>query len=165
MKGFSVKVIAQNAAVLMIAPALLFACVSRDQGQLPIEPQDISPVEAVKEDPLGEGKQQKAVALGGKLLTTQDIEEAFRGRILRGCYPNGESFAQTLVEDGRFYDVNQNNRFMGTWAGRNAQLCFRYEERVQAGEPDVCFAVLKVQNEYDFYTSDLNRKVASTRCS
>ncbi|MEM9989692.1 MAG: hypothetical protein AAF723_09265 [Pseudomonadota bacterium] len=161
MKGFSVKVIAQNAAVLMIAPALLFACVSRDQGQLPIEPQDISPVEAVKEDPLREGHQQKAAALGGKLLTTQDIEKAFRGRILRGCYPNGDSFAQTLAEDGRFYDVNVSHAYQGLWMVRDAQICFDYNE---PDPSESCFAVLKVDRIYDFYTTDLNMKVASTRC-
>lgn len=110
-------------------------------------------------------KQQRAAAIEGDRLTTEQITQAFQGRVMRGCYPNGESFAETLAEDGRFYDSQDNGRLLGTWAARNAQLCFRYPARAQAGEPDACFAVVRVANRYDFYSPDLEQKVASTGCT
>ncbi len=146
---------------------LLTACVQR-APTLPDLPQDQRPVVEKAKDWEDWGpeqnKKKREAALEGNRLTTEQITAAFKGRVLRGCYPNGEAFAETLAEDGQFYDAMNNNQRLGTWAARNAQLCFRYPERAQQGQSDACFAVLKAGSRYDFYSPDLSQKVASTAC-
>lgn len=111
-----------------------------------------------------ENQKAREAAIDGQRLRSDAIQSLLSGRILRGCYPSGEKFAERLDSDGRFYDALKNNEYLGTWEVRNAMLCFRYPDRAQQGLEDSCFAVIKTGSGYDFYSADLTEKVASTSC-
>ena len=100
----------------------------------------------------------------GTLLSDAEIRRALSGQTLRGCYPNGETFAERLARDGRFYDA-ETNQELGTWYVEDEALCFRYPDRAQQGQPDQCFPVSREGNDLFFYTRDFSGIVAATRCS
>ena len=111
-----------------------------------------------------ENQRAREQGLEGKRLGTAEISAVLRGRVLRGCYPDGTPFAEALASDGQFYDANNNNQLLGTYTIANNQLCFRYPERAQAGQPDSCFTVFSRGQDLDFYTPDLRSRAATTDC-
>ena len=110
------------------------------------------------------GANGQRVQVIGTLLSSADIRRALSGQTLRGCYPNGQTFAERLASDGRFYDA-ASNRELGTWYVDDEALCFRYPERAEAGEPDQCFAVSREGSDLFFYARDFSAIVAATRCA
>lgn len=155
--------------LLGIATLAAAACATRSPTLPTVTEEDKSAVREAEPwrdigpnaDPEAARKAREA-AIPGTRLNSDAINRAFRGRNLRGCYPNGEGFAERLAEDGRFYDLNGNNTLLGTWSVNNAQLCFDYSG---SDAPASCFVVVKNGNVYDFYAPDLSRKVASTGCA
>ena len=135
-----------------------------DQETYP-EPQQTQDWEAWGEDrpdtppTSGRGNGQPVQIIGTR-LSGEEIRRALSGRVLNGCYGNGERFAERLSENGRFYDVNDNDRELGTWSVKNDALCFDYP---QQGES--CFPVSREGNDLFFYAQDFSGIVAATRCS
>ena len=111
--------------------------------------------------PTGGGQR---ATLRGERLNDAGIRRALSGQTLRGCYPNGQRFAERLANDGKFYDAANGDTLLGDWYVRNDTLCFRYPDRARAGEPDGCFAVSREGGELYFYTADLTGLVAATTC-
>lgn len=111
-----------------------------------------------------ENARRREAAIEGTRLDTAQISAALIGRVLRGCYPNRTPFAEALGSDGRFYDALNNNQQLGTYTIASDTLCFRYPERAAQGAPDSCFAVFKRGQDLDFYTPDLQDRVATTDC-
>lgn len=112
-----------------------------------------------------ENRRAREQGIAGNRLDTAEIRALLMGRVLRGCYPNGQRFAEALNNNGVFYDANDNNRELGTYTIEKDQLCFRYPERARQGAPDSCFVVFKRGQDLDFYSPDLRAKAASTDCS
>ena len=106
---------------------------------------------------------QRAPVIGERLSSDQ-IRRTLSGQTLRGCYPNGENFAERLAADGKFYDAADGGTLLGEWYVDDESLCFRYPERREAGQPDSCFAVTTKDGQLHFYTQDFTGYVASTRC-
>lgn len=156
-------------SVLILGLVLgLGACASPSPSLPPLpdaERPPIKPSEDWKDWGPEENKKARESEIKGMRLDTAAITQTFRGKVLRGCYPNGERFAETLSSDGKFSDAANKNAPLGTWSVTNAQLCFRYPDRAAQGAPDSCFAVVRRGDFYDFYTVDLRQRVASTECS
>ena len=112
-----------------------------------------------------ENQRAREAAIPGKKMTTAKIDTAFRGRILRGCYPNGERFAENLAPDGRFYDVANSNAYLGQWEVAADKLCFHYPAANGQAATSACFFVFQTGTGFDFYTGDLTDKVATTTCA
>ncbi|WOI52328.1 hypothetical protein [Parvularcula sp. LCG005] len=112
-----------------------------------------------------ENQARREAAIEGRRLTTTQIDSAFRGRVMRGCYPNGEQFAEFLDTDGRFYNAADNNAFLGQWGVSEDRLCFKYPATADRAEINSCVAVFQTARGFDFYDADLTDKVASTNCS
>lgn len=144
--------------------SLLMACASgpRLPDPEPIERGEIERTDDWK-DWGGDAPSVDTAALGER-LSAKSIDSAFRGRVLRGCYPNGEAFAEYLADDGKFYDALRDNAELGGWGLTDNKLCFRYPERAAQDLPDSCFVVMRKDSAFDFYTADLSSKVASTNC-
>lgn len=160
-------------SVFLLSFALLVAGCASPSGphsaQAGADDVIIVPQAAMTEDispppPEEDRRFQLAQSHGAVMLNDEALLVAFTGRVMRGCYPSGETFAEVLGEDGRFYDVLRNYAVLGSWHVDHNELCFAYPERAAAGKEDSCFVVLKAGNGYDFYTKDLGEKVASTKC-
>ncbi|MGV6820879.1 MAG: hypothetical protein ACWA5T_10345 [Parvularcula sp.] len=150
-----------------VTVSLLAACATGQRLPDP-EPVDQSKIEKT-EDWKDWGPEQNAkkreAAIAGTRQSASEVKSVFAGRVLRGCYPNGQTFAEYLATDGKFYDAANNNKELGAWGMKQDLLCFRYPERAAQNLPDSCFAIFKNAAGYDFYTEDLSSKVASTTCS
>lgn len=151
----------------LVAVAVTSGCAQRTPTLPDVAPDQRAPIEKTEDwENWGpkENKDRREAAIEGTRINADQIMAVFNNKVLRGCYPNGDAFAEFLDDDGKFYDGMKGNAFLGTWAARNAELCFRYPERAEQGAADSCFVVVKASNRYDFYTSDLKQKVASTLC-
>lgn len=120
---------------------------------------DVEPVKDWENWGREENRAARAAQIPGDVLTGAQISAALGGEVLRGCYPNGTPFAEYLATNGNFYDAANNNAQLGTWQVAEDALCFTYPQQGQS-----CFAVFRRGSAYDFYTTDLADKVASTDC-
>ncbi len=136
---------------------LLAACAQRTPT-LPDVPAEQRAERIETPDWEGWGPEENA-KIPGTRLTTEAIASALQGRVLRGCYPSGEKFAELLADDGRFYDALKDNTYLGDYAIRNDQLCFAYPN----GQTS-CFAVVRNGAQYDFYSASSQTLAASTAC-
>jgi hypothetical protein len=151
---------------MLTAAALIVALVGCAAGpQLPPPVDDAPrPVEETRDyDNWGreENRAAREAEIDGRRLGDAEIDQAFRGRVLRGCYPSGDAFAEYLAEDGKFYDAANNNALLGQWGVQDDMLCFQYQSQQGAA----CFAVFAQNGTYDFYSADLSAEVASTACA
>lgn len=148
--------------------ALGFAGCASSGPDLPDpEPIDKTKIQKPKDwEDWGPGKNPSAPteAVKGARLNSQQIKSTFEDKVLRGCYPNGDKFAEALAANGKFYDALNNNAELGQWGTKDNQLCFRYPERASQNLPDSCFVVMKDGATYNFYMPDMSSKVASTAC-
>ena len=158
--------------LIVAAAGLMLAACASGSPDIPLAPDQRTandgPLEKTEDwKDWGPEANQKARedAVDGTRLTTGQISSTLKGKVLRGCYPDGTPFAEGLAADGQFYDANDGNKLLGTYQIANDQLCFRYPERAQAGQPDSCFAVVSRSGALDFYTPDFGTRVASTDCA
>ncbi|WP_051881504.1 hypothetical protein [Parvularcula oceani] len=148
----------------------LMAC-SQDARLPPLQDETLPPVEQ-SPDWEGWGEDRTDLPPGGRIgegdvigviLDGDEIRAALAGTTLQGCYPNGQTFAERLAADGRFFDA-ADDRLLGQWSVSEDTLCFSYAEAQQAGAADSCFAVSRLDDDLHFYAPDYSTYVASTRC-
>ena len=149
-----------------LIPALLL-CACASGANLPPPQQETYPEPQASEDWDGWGEDRPDepptgyATLIGSRIGADALRRRLAGQVLEGCYPDGQTFAERLAADGKFYEASGtgNGQQLGVWGFQEDMLCFQYE-----GQEASCFVATVADGQLHFYTPDLRRYVASTRC-
>ncbi|MEM9839329.1 MAG: hypothetical protein AAF830_09265 [Pseudomonadota bacterium] len=124
----------------------------------PLDPATLPPTEETRDWDGWSKEENLAGRVKGQPMSSSDIERRLIGRVLSGCYPNGDTFSEILGEDGVVRDPRSGDA-LAQYQIRADQLCFAYPNR-----PPACYTVSSDRRGLYFYRAGGFGLVASTSC-
>lgn len=104
------------------------------------------------------GPQQPAPTPIGRQLTGNALYSQMSGYSYQGCYPDGSTFAETTLADGRLRDDASGGSIIGSWNVSGDSLC--YDQNQQ----QTCVLTYQDNRGLHFYLKDSGAYIASTVC-
>ena len=124
----------------------------------PIDPSTLPPVQKT-ENWQGWGPEENLAArVEGRPLSGDQVRSRIVGRVVSGCYPNGDRFSEILGDDGVVRDP-RSGEALARYQVQGNRLCFAYPNRQPA-----CYTVSSDARGLYFYRAGGTSLVASTAC-
>lgn len=144
---------------LLSVPAMLMGVAGcMNGGPPPLDPATLPPTEEAEDWDGWSREENMAARVRGRPMQGDTIRQRLVGRVLSGCYPNGDTFSEILGDDGVVRDPRSGEP-LAQYQIQADRLCFSYPNRQPA-----CYTVSSDRRGLYFYRSGGFGLVASTAC-